>query len=559
LQRVVAVKVLHAPAREGHGPRAFQWETQLLGSLSHPNVLAIHDCAESQGRCYLVTEFVAGSSLRELMHPGQPWPIPKAAALVGKVASALSYIHRHGILHLDLKPENVLCTREGEIKIADFGLAQPQAEARALLEPDQVQGTLDYCSLEQRHGLPTDERSDLYSLAVLSYELLTGHLPGRAFEKASSLNPALPAAVDEVLRRGLERRPEHRHSTIEAFRQELAAALRPGKNRLAILALSGVALVVLAGLLLARGSFSHTTRPAVVPHGWLIGDDAESLSVLAGITAGLTDPFANVQVGAHLPDGESDPPLPWWPTPRPVLFAQSAEGHGFFHPLISTNPFREMLRAWPAPVAGHAVAPEDNFILAGDFTGKRVWQKDNGPWAVGRELEWKDGEGIGIACPPDQPENPALLLDKSGSNVASRLLCYQWLSRVPDPPGVVMVLRYRARAETAGGRLCIGPTMPLVLPNDDRSPVVEQLRKRSVPHPYEPPKAGADVREYRLQDWVQPTPDWRTYCLVWEWPPYCSEAGSRNVVVEYHGLGKVWVDDLELFIWRGTKRCGGKS
>jgi serine/threonine protein kinase len=555
LQRVVAVKVLGARADGGGKMRAFLWETRLLASLSHPHVLAIHDCAESEGQYYLVTEFVPGTSLRALMQPGQAWPIPRALALLDKVAGALSYIHRHGILHLDLKPENVLCTPEGEIKIADFGLAQPQAEARVLVEQDQVQGTLDYCSLEQRHGLPADERSDLYSLAVLSYELLTGHIPGRAYEKASSLNPELPAAVDEVLRRGLARRQEHRQATIEQFRCELISSLQPRRHRLWTALLTAAALVALTTFFVARIALRATGLKGSMPNAWLIGDYPETFSALAEMTGGLPHRIVNVHVGTRHPEGESELPLPCLPSPRPVLFARSAEGDGFIHPLLALDAVREMLLAWPAPVKAPAVAPEDNFVLAGDFGGRRIWQKEhNGPWARSVETEWKDGEGIDVAHPPDRPENPSLLLDKSGSSVASPLVCYQWIPRTPEAAGAVMVLRYRARAESGTGRLSVGPTLPLVLPNDDHSPIAEELRKRTFPHLYYPKRPGAEVREYRLLDWVRPTSEWRTYCMIWEWPPYCTEAGARNVMIEYQGLGKVWLDDVELFVWRGTKR-----
>jgi hypothetical protein len=97
--------------------------------------------------------------------------------------------------------------------------------------------------------------------------------------------------------------------------------------------------------------------------------------------------------------------------------------------------------------------------------------------------------------------------------------------------------------------------MPLHVPRDDHSPVAEALRKRSTPHSYLPPKVGVEVREYRLEDWVRPGPEWRTYCVVWEWPPYCTEGNGRNVEVRFHGLGKVWLDDVELVTWeQGSKR-----
>src|SRR5207302_6878467 len=123
-----------------------------------------------------------------------------ARKLLERLACALSYIHEQGVLHLDLKPENILCNEAGDFKIADFGLAITDLDACTLAEAGLSQGTVDYCAPEQRYGLDADERSDLFSLAVLSYELLTGQLPGRAYESARRLNPRLSKSIDEVLR-----------------------------------------------------------------------------------------------------------------------------------------------------------------------------------------------------------------------------------------------------------------------------------------------------------------------------------------------------------------------
>ncbi len=225
LDRIVAVKVLHAAAGSDNAVPAFQRESRLLASLSHPHIVSIHDCGQHDGRYYLVTEFITGSSLRSAMTPGKAWPIDRAAEVLDRIAQALIYIHRHGVLHLDLKPENVLRTPDSGVKIADFGLARTHMDARELAEKGLSQGTIDYCPPEQRYGLQADERSDLFSLAVLAYELLTGQLPGRIYKSAVRLNPKLPAAVDPVLRRALARRPEQRYATVAELHQELQKAL----------------------------------------------------------------------------------------------------------------------------------------------------------------------------------------------------------------------------------------------------------------------------------------------------------------------------------------------
>jgi serine/threonine-protein kinase len=204
---------------------AFQRESQLMAALTHPHVVAIYDHGQLDSRQYLIMEYVPGTSLRAAMKPGEPWPVLRSTTVLDAIAQALIYIHEQGILHLDLKPENVLCSESGQIKITDFGLALPRVDARTLSQLGLAQGTLDYCSPEQRHGLPLDQRSDVFSLATVSYELLTGKLPSRVFVPATWRNPALPAALDEVLRHGLARDPDERYAAVADFRNDLAHAL----------------------------------------------------------------------------------------------------------------------------------------------------------------------------------------------------------------------------------------------------------------------------------------------------------------------------------------------
>jgi serine/threonine protein kinase len=220
---------------------ALRREAELMAPLDHPHVVKVLDSGIRAGRPYLVMEYVEGVSLRAKMTSGRAWRAAQAIPALTAITDALTYIHQRGILHLDLKPENVLCGIDGSIKITDFGLATVNPHPAVPLNPPPlpdsadgpavkdnlqvVQGTIDYCPPEQRHGLPVDQRTDLFALAVLSYELLTGRLPGRVYVPASSYCPRLHPDVDVEFARGLARAPEDRPPSVEAWWQPLLAAL----------------------------------------------------------------------------------------------------------------------------------------------------------------------------------------------------------------------------------------------------------------------------------------------------------------------------------------------
>jgi serine/threonine protein kinase len=234
LNRDVAIKVLPvAFASDQERLRRFQQEAQAVAALNHPNILAIHDFGEHVGSPYIVTEFLEGETLRVRLGAGA-LPVRKASEYAEQIARGLAAAHERGIVHRDLKPENIFVTRDGRVKILDFGLAKltrPDAaissDAATLAsqtEPGIVMGTAGYMSPEQVKGQVADHRSDLFSFGAILYEMLSGK---RAFRGETSVetmsailkedppefaetNRTVPPALDKIVRHCLEKNPEER-------------------------------------------------------------------------------------------------------------------------------------------------------------------------------------------------------------------------------------------------------------------------------------------------------------------------------------------------------------
>jgi eukaryotic-like serine/threonine-protein kinase len=232
LNREVAIKVLPAAfARDPERLRRFQQEAQAVAALNHPNILAIHDFGEHEGSPYIVTEFLEGETLHALLGAGA-LPVRKATELAQQVAIGLAAAHDKGIVHRDLKPENIFFTRDGRVKILDFGLAKLRPEAAtsdsptlaSQTEPGIVMGTVGYMSPEQVKGQVADHRSDLFSFGAILYEMLAGR---RAFRRETSVETmsailkedpqeltetgrSIPPALGRIVRHCLEKNPEER-------------------------------------------------------------------------------------------------------------------------------------------------------------------------------------------------------------------------------------------------------------------------------------------------------------------------------------------------------------
>jgi serine/threonine-protein kinase len=238
LDRLVALKILRPElvSLEESGvslKQRFHQEAVAAGRLTHPAIVAVHDVGEAEGRPFMVMEYSEGGTLADLLLGGRPLPLADAVAIVVQVCAALDYAHRHGVVHRDIKPRNIL-VGPGVTKVTDFGTARILGASHT--QTGTMLGTPAYMSPEMVRGQAADPRSDLFSLGVVLYETLTGVNPFNAADLAAVLyrivntdapsvrrhNAELPVALDRVIRRVLAKDPEARYATAT----DLATALR---------------------------------------------------------------------------------------------------------------------------------------------------------------------------------------------------------------------------------------------------------------------------------------------------------------------------------------------
>jgi serine/threonine-protein kinase len=236
LERRVAIKVLHQHlSGDPEYVERFRREARAIARLAHPNVVTVIDRGEWEGRQFIVFEHVAGENLKTVIEREGPLPVDRALELACQVARAIAFAHELGIVHRDVKPHNVLVDAGGTAKVTDFGIARALDSDEALTVTGTVLGTGQYLSPEQANGERGDERSDQYSLGVLTFELLTGQVPYAGdnlmavalrhvrdpVPSVRALRPDVPADVDAVVARAMAKRPQDRYGSME----ELAAAL----------------------------------------------------------------------------------------------------------------------------------------------------------------------------------------------------------------------------------------------------------------------------------------------------------------------------------------------
>jgi len=240
LERRVAIKILHEHyADDPEYLERFRREARAVAKLSHPNIVTVIDRGDDGGRQYIVFEYVEGENLKELVVRSGRLPVRRALELALDVAGGLAFAHDQGLVHRDVKPQNVLLSREGEVKVTDFGIARSLHMEHGVTQTGTVLGTGEYLAPEQASGKQVSPATDVYSLGVVLWELLAGDVPfvGENFvavalrhvnepppslrERRPDVTPRLEAAVD----RALAKDPGRRFPSMAAFARELRACL----------------------------------------------------------------------------------------------------------------------------------------------------------------------------------------------------------------------------------------------------------------------------------------------------------------------------------------------
>ncbi|HEY3078528.1 MAG TPA: protein kinase [Chloroflexota bacterium] len=379
--RGVAVKVLSgAFAADPDRLRRFEDEVRAAGSLNHPNVVTVFDVGTQDGSPYIVSELLDGQTLRERLSGGA-LPVRKAVDHAVQIAEGLAAAHAKGIVHRDLKPENVFITREGRVKILDFGLAKSavagsEADSATLsrhTDPGTVLGTVGYMSPEQVRARPADHRSDIFSFGAVLYEMLSGRRAFRGDTAADTMSAilredppelsAIPPALDRIVRRCLEKSPEERFESARDLAFDLAnfsgasapsvpagAVAKAAVRRTALGRAVAAALLLGGGLALGyaiaarrpwaagaplSGVFTQLTDLPGAERGISLSPDGKTILFSSRIS-GNSDIYAQ-RVGGHnpidltrdSPDEDIEPAFS--PDGEMIAFRSEREGGGIFY------------------------------------------------------------------------------------------------------------------------------------------------------------------------------------------------------------------------------------
>lgn len=243
LNRDVAIKILrYDSSNEEEYHRRFQREALSATSLIHPNIVSIYDVGEDEDMNYIVMEYIKGKTLKQYINEFSPLPPARSVHIMKQLTSAIAHAHENQIIHRDIKPQNILVDSEGNVKITDFGIATTLS-ATSYTKTNSVLGTVHYLSPEQARGGTATKKSDIYSLGIVLYELLTGELPFSGESAVSialkhlqtetpsvrTFDASIPQSLENVVLKATAKNPIHRYSSVEEMERDLETVLAPNR------------------------------------------------------------------------------------------------------------------------------------------------------------------------------------------------------------------------------------------------------------------------------------------------------------------------------------------
>jgi len=241
LNRFVAVKVLRQQfTHDDDFVKRFRREAQAAASLSHPNIVSIYDVGQVDDTHYIVMEYIDGANLNEIIRDRAPLQAEEAVRIASQICDALEHAHHNQIIHRDIKPHNILIGNNGRVKVTDFGIARAVTSS-TITQTGSVVGSVHYFSPEHAKGVTTGEKSDLYSLGIVLYQMLTGRLPflgespisvalkhlQEPFERPRKVNPYIPQSVENVILRAMRKNPQERYQSAQDMLRDLETCLLP--------------------------------------------------------------------------------------------------------------------------------------------------------------------------------------------------------------------------------------------------------------------------------------------------------------------------------------------
>ncbi|WEK52846.1 MAG: Stk1 family PASTA domain-containing Ser/Thr kinase [Candidatus Cohnella colombiensis] len=243
LNRFVAVKVLRQQfTHDDDFVKRFRREAQAAASLSHPNIVSIYDVGQVEDTHYIVMEFIDGANLNEIIRERAPIQVEEAVRVTAQICDALEHAHHNQIIHRDIKPHNILIGNNGRVKVTDFGIARAVTSS-TITQTGSVVGSVHYFSPEHAKGVTTGEKSDIYSLGIVLYQMLTGRLPflgespisvalkhlQEPFEQPRKVNPYIPQSVENIILRAMRKNPQERYQSANEMLRDLETCLQPSR------------------------------------------------------------------------------------------------------------------------------------------------------------------------------------------------------------------------------------------------------------------------------------------------------------------------------------------